>query len=175
MILSLIVAMDESGGIGHHGRLPWRLAADLKRFKRITMGHAIIMGRKTYESIGKALPGREMIVVSRNLAYQAEGCRVVNTFEAALEAVAASGEQEVFVIGGSEIFAEALPRADRIYLTLVHTQAPADVFFPEFDRSEWEIAISTWVRPDQDNQFPHTFMVMNKKDGVQPADQEKDK
>jgi len=163
MILSLIMAMDESGGIGYLGKLPWRLAADLKRFKHITMGHHIIMGRKTYESIGKTLPGREMIIITRNLGFRAEGCQVVHSLDEALHVAEEKGDPEVFVIGGGEIFTQALPRADRIYLTIVHTRVPADVFFPEYDPSRWEIIETEKMEADQDNQYAHTFMILNKK------------
>ena len=163
MILSLIVAMDESGGIGYLGKLPWRLAADLKRFKQITMGHHLIMGRKTYESIGKALPGRETIVITRNLDFKAEGCQVVHSLDEALHVAESKVDQEAFIIGGGEIFAQALPRADRIYLTIVHARVPADVFFPEYDPSKWEIIETQRVEADQDNQYAHIFLILNKK------------
>ncbi|HSF80881.1 MAG TPA: dihydrofolate reductase [Anaerolineales bacterium] len=163
MIISLIVAMDESGGIGYKSRLPWRLASDLKRFKQITMGHHIVMGRKTFESIGKALPGREMIIISRNKAYKANSCMVVHSLMEALNTAEHSGEQEVFIIGGGEVFQQALHRADRIYLTLVHTNVPADVFFPQYDPALWEITESRYYEADPENQYPHTFVVLHKK------------
>ena len=137
MMISLIVAMNEDGGIGKMGRLPWRLGADLKRFKRLTIGHHVVMGRKTYESIGSPLPGRTMVVITRNPDYHAEGCFVVGSIEEALALTSARGEDEAFIIGGGEIFAQALPLAQRLYLTQVRTHANCDVFFPSFDPAEW--------------------------------------
>ncbi len=166
MILSLIVAMDESGGIGYQGKLPWRLAADLKRFKHITMGHHVIMGRKTYESIGKALPGRDMLILSRDQTYQAEGCLVIQSLEEALQTAKKKGEKEVFIIGGGELFAEAINFADKIYLTLVHVTVPADVFFPKYSPSLWEIDELHKLESDQNNEYAHTFMVLSRKPGI---------
>ncbi len=113
----MIVAMDEAGGIGKGGGLAWHLSADLKNFKAVTMGHHLIVGRKTYELIGKALPGRTMIIVTHNRIFSAEGCLVTYTLEEALALAEQSGESEVFIGGGGEIFAQALPLAQRIYLT----------------------------------------------------------
>ncbi len=160
--------MDENRGIGRENRLPWRQSADLKRFKSLTMGHHIIMGRKTYESVGRPLPGRVMVVVTRNPAYKVEGCDpsscfVVHSLQEALDLAVARGESEAFVIGGGEIFAQAMEHADRMYLTRVHTTGPVDVYFPEFLEQEW-IPIETSQYPaDQNNQFEQSFTIFEKK------------
>lgn len=138
MIVSLLVAMDQEGGIGLNGGLPWHISSDLKRFKSLTTGHHVIMGRKTYETIAKPLPDRIMVVISRNPHYRAEGCLIVDSLDQALELAEENGEEEAFVIGGAEIFALALPRADKIYLTVVKAVTVVDTYFPDFDLSEWE-------------------------------------
>ena len=133
-MIIIIVAMDRNRAIGARGRVPWHLSADLKRFKKLTMGHPIVMGRKTYESIGKPLPGRTNIVITRQTGYDAPGCTVVHRLEDALDRV----EGDVFVIGGGEIYEQALPLAGKAYVTEVDTEAEdADAFFPELDKS-WE-------------------------------------
>lgn len=162
MIVSIIVAMDEHRGIGHHGRLPWRLASDLRRFKAITMGHHIIMGRKTYETIRRPLPGRTMILISRNPHYFAEGCFIVSSFEAALRLASERGETEAFVIGGGEIYTQALPLSSRIYMTIVHAQVPADVFFPQLDEREWKEINSEFFPAGERDSYPTTFRIMER-------------
>jgi dihydrofolate reductase len=131
----LIVAMARNRVIGRSGKLPWHLSADLKRFKALTMGHHIIMGRNTWESIGRPLPGRKSVVVTRNPAYLAPGAAVVGSLAAALHL--ASQDSEAFVIGGGELYREALPLADRIYLTELPADYPGDVFFPPLQTDEW--------------------------------------
>lgn len=163
MIVSLLVAMDEKGGIGIENRLPWRLSSDLRRFKRLTMGHCLIMGRKTHQSIGRPLPGRTNIVVSRNPNYQAEGCLVVASLEEALKLARDQGESEAFVIGGGEIFEQALPIADRIYLTRVHATVNATVFFPALDPEDWEIITTEAVASGPQDEYPTTFQVWQRK------------
>ena len=134
--VSIIVATDEQGGIGRNGALPWRLPEDLRRFKALTMGKPVIMGRKTFDSIGRPLPGRHNIVVSRQAGLNVDGCTVVDSFAAAL---AAAGEApEVCVIGGAEVYAPALPLADTLHLTRVHATVAADAFFPPLDAADWE-------------------------------------
>lgn len=160
MLISLIVAMDEKGGIGKDNRLPWHLSDDLKRFKTITMGHHIIMGRKTYESIGKPLPGRTNIVITRNPDYEAEGCIVVHSLEGALDIARGRGEDEAFITGGREIFAQALESANRIYLTRVHAEVPADVYFPDFDKGEWFEVDSHYHPADEVNDYPFTTKLL---------------
>ncbi len=136
--VSLIVAAATNNVIGLRGELPWHLPDDLKRFKRLTMGKPVVMGRLTHESIGRALPGRRNIVISRQPRYAAEGCEVVATPEAALEL--AHDADEIMVIGGGRIYAQLLPQADRIYLTRVLARPEGDAFFPELDPADWRIA-----------------------------------
>jgi dihydrofolate reductase len=132
---SLVVAMSRNRVIGRDNQLPWRLPADLAFFKRVTMGHPMIMGRRTYESIGRPLPGRRSIVLTTDRTYRAPGCTVVPSME---EAYRAAGDaEEVSIIGGSSIFEAALPQADVIYLTEVDADVEGDVHFPDFDRSQW--------------------------------------
>jgi dihydrofolate reductase len=138
-IVSILAAVARNGVIGRDNGLPWRLPEDLKRFKTLTLGHPVIMGRRTFDSIGRALPGRENIVVTRAREYDAPGCRVVHSLGAALSA--AAGADEAFVIGGAEIYALALPLARRLYMTEIDADVEGDTVFPEYDRGAWsEIA-----------------------------------
>jgi dihydrofolate reductase len=162
VIVSIIVAMDEAGGIGKSGGLAWHLSDDLKHFKALTMGHYLIEGRKTYESIGRALPGRTNIIVTRNRNFFAQGCVVAYTLEDALDLAERNGETEAFIGGGGEIFAQALPLVQRIYLTRVHTQADCDVFFPQVDWREWQEGERTYHQADEKNEHPYTFSVVKK-------------
>lgn len=134
--LAIVVAIARRGVIGANGALPWKISEDLKHFKFVTMNHAIIMGRKTYDSIGRALPGRRNIVVSRQLRLQIPGCEVEPTFEDAVRA-ARDNDEEPCVIGGASMYAAALPIATKIFLTEVDRDVEGDVFFPTFDRSAW--------------------------------------
>lgn len=134
-VISLVAAMAGNRVIGAGNRLPWHLPADLQRFKRLTMGAPVIMGRKTHESIGRALPGRRNIVVTRRPGASWDGCEVAGSLDAAL--AAARDAPEVFVIGGAELYAAVLPRADRLYLTLIDADYPGDTLFPEFDAADW--------------------------------------
>jgi len=137
--LTIIAALARNGVIGRANRMPWHLPEDLKRFKALTLGHPVVMGRKTFESIvaslGKPLPGRDNIVVTRSRDFAPTGCRVVHSFDEALAAAGAA--VEVFVIGGAEIYALALPVADRLQLTEVASATDGDTYFPDFDRSVW--------------------------------------
>jgi dihydrofolate reductase len=137
MLISIIVAMDENGGIGVDNRLPWHLPDDLKRFKRLTMGHHLVVGRKTYESIGKPLPGREIIVLTRNPDYEAPGCQIAHSLDEALRMAREHGEEEAFIGGGAQVYAQTLPRADRLYLTRIHATTESDVHFPPIDFQAW--------------------------------------
>ena len=137
MRVVIILAMAANRVIGAGGKLPWHVSEDLKRFKRLTMGHPIIMGRKTWESIGRPLPGRENIVVTRNDAYRPDGATVSPSLEAALDAARAAGARTAFVIGGAELFRAALPQADALELTLLHQDFEGDVRIPEFDMGAW--------------------------------------
>jgi len=162
LIVSIIVALDERGGIGTQNRLPWRLSADLQRFKALTMGHHLVVGRKTFESIGKPLPGRQMIVVTRNRAFQAEGCLVVQSLDEALTAARLAEESEAFIAGGAEIYRLALPVADRLYLTRVHAEVDADVFFPDLDPHQWSDRELGAHPADEKNQYPITFHLLER-------------
>lgn len=162
MIISLIVAMDEAGGIGLNGGLPWYLPADLKHFKSTTMSHHLIMGRKTYESIGRPLPGRTMIVLTRNQEYHPEGCLVAHSLDIALEIARSNEEDEVFIIGGGDVFSQAIGLADKIYLTMVHTTLSADVFFPKIIPSEWEETSLELHSPDERNPHPYSFTELSR-------------
>jgi dihydrofolate reductase len=167
--VSLIAAMDRTRGIGMGNRLPWRLSADLRRFRELTMGHHIIVGRRTFESIGRALPGRRIIIVTRNENYQGpddpENLSIVHSVEEAIDLARERGETEVFVCGGAEIYAQTLGLADRLYLTFVETEAGADTFFPEWDESEWEVRESAYHSADEKNQYPFLFKLLYRERG----------
>lgn len=163
MIISLIVAMDEKRGIGKAGKLPWRLSSDLKRFRELTMGHHMIVGRKTFESIGKPLPGRQMIVVTRNASFKPDGCLVAASVQAALVAAQERGETEVFVIGGAEIYTQTLDVADRVYVTQVHAEVDADTFFAEMKHDSWTETQSAFQLADEKNQYAFTFKLLERK------------
>lgn len=150
-MISIIVAIAQNGVIGGENSLLWHISEDLQRFKRITGGHTVVMGRKTYESIGRPLPNRTNVVITRQTDYKAEGCTIVNSLEAAIEM---SGE-EVFIIGGGEIYARAMPLADRFYLTRVCADYEGDVSFPEWNAAEWDLVDSE--RHERGEAFPHPF------------------
>jgi dihydrofolate reductase len=156
---SIIVAVSENGVMGRRGELPWRLSADLQRFKSLTMGHAVLMGRKTFESIGRPLPGRRMIVVTRQDDYRAEGVELVHSLKEGFRRAAEQGEIEVFVIGGAEIFREALPKVDQLYFTRVHATFEGDTFFPPLDLKMWRPVSSESQIADVKNQYATTFEV----------------
>lgn len=155
--VSLIAAVGSNGVIGNGCEIPWRLPADLQHFKRITMGHAVIMGRKTHAAIGKPLPGRRNIVITRQRSYAATGCEVAESLAQALDL---AGDGEAFVIGGGEVYRQALPFADRLYLTLVDLAPPGDVFFPAIDQSTWHELERTKGMVDEKNLHPHEFVVL---------------
>lgn len=138
MKIALIAALAENRVIGRQGDLPWRIPTDMKRFVRTTRGHHVIMGRKTYETINKPLKGRPTVVVTRQEDYQAPGCHVVHSLEAALELAREGGETEAMVAGGEGIYRAALPKADVMYLTWVHSDIDGDTYFPEWEPDEWE-------------------------------------
>jgi dihydrofolate reductase len=147
--LSLIAAMARNRVIGLHNRLPWRLPTDMKRFRELTTGHAIIMGRKTFDSLARPLPNRKNIVVTRDSDYRAEGATVVHNIE---DAIACAGaDPEIFVIGGEQIYRQTLPLASRLYLTLVDSDFEGDAWFPEFDMRDWREVTSEHYPPDANN------------------------
>jgi dihydrofolate reductase len=160
---ALVVAMSRNRVIGRDNALPWRLPADLAFFKRVTMGHPVIMGRRTYESIGKPLPGRLNIVVTHDRGYRAPGCTVVHSMAEAYRA--AGSADEVSIIGGSAIFEAALPEADVIYLTEVDAEVEGDVFFPPFDRSAWsETELERHAR-DERHAYPFRILRLERGKG----------
>lgn len=161
MGLSIIVAVAKNGVIGKTNALPWYLPAELTYFKQKTMGHPIIMGRKTHESIGRALPGRRNIVITKNADYQAsEGAEVVNALDEAIHKTKDS--EEVFIIGGAEIYKLALPKADKLYLTKVNADTEGDKIF-EFDEEEWKQTFSEKHQKDEKNKYDYEFTVWERK------------
>jgi dihydrofolate reductase len=162
MKISLIVAMASNRAIGLNNQMPWHLSTDLKRFKQITMGHPIIMGRKTFEAIGKPLPGRTNIIVSRKLSYQQAGCVVVDSIDAAI-IHGCRLDEEVFVIGGAMLYAEILPIADNLYVTLINQEFEGDTFFPSYNPSEWSEVDREDVTDDSTVGFSYSFTKWQKK------------
>ena len=167
MRLSLIVAAAENGIIGRHNALPWRLIGDLKRFKEITMGKPIIMGRKTFDSIGRPLPGRTNIVLSRDPEFRVEEIEVVSDFPSARTAAAKAanraGETEIMVIGGAGIYELAFPHADRIYLTEVHAEIAGDAVFPAYDRTGWIEKSREFQKARSEESADYSFVILDRK------------
>ncbi|MGE5455213.1 MAG: dihydrofolate reductase [Methylocystaceae bacterium] len=160
-IISLLVAIDENRLIGSNGTLPWRLPADVKYFKDITMGHPIVMGRRTWESLPKRpLPGRENIVLSSNLEYEAPGAKIINHPEELEEMFS---QEEVFVIGGGMVFKHFLPMADRLYITEIDHQFTGDTYFPVFEVNDWEITSAREGEVTPDNPYPHRYLIYERK------------
>ena len=163
MTVSLIVAVSSNGVIGRDGGLPWHLPADLKHFKRTTMGHHLIVGRRTWEEVGKPLPGRTMVVVTRSQRFAPEGAKVVRSVEQALEI--AAEDDEPFIGGGSQIYRIALARdlVHRIYLTRIHAEVEGDTFFPEFDLDDWELVSEEHHEADEKDEFDFSFLVYERR------------
>lgn len=161
MRISIIAAMAANRTIGLENRLPWHLPDDLKRFKTLTMNHHIVMGRKTYDSIGKPLPGRSTIIVTRNMDYAVPGCVAVNSLDAAL--TVSFSDEEVFFVGGADLYRQALPIANRIYLTEIHRVFDGDAFFPEFDMSQWSETSREQHRTDGGNGFEYHYVIYDRK------------
>jgi dihydrofolate reductase len=160
MIATIVVAIAENNAIGKNNQLLWYLPADLKHFKNITTGHTVIMGRKTYDSVGKPLPNRRNIIVTRQ-DIKIEGCEVVKSIEDAL--VLCSADEEVFIVGGAEIYRQSMHLTDRIYLTIVHQSFDADTFFPEIDHSEWKETAREDHQPDEKNKLPYSFITLERR------------
>ena len=160
MKISLIVAMASNRAIGLNNEMPWHLSADLKKFKQITMGAPILMGRKTYESIGRPLPGRTNIIISRNMAYKQAGCVVYNTIEAAIDAC--QHYDEIFVIGGATFYEAMLPVADRLYLTEINKAFDADTFFPIINKDEWREVAREDITDDPTVDFSYSFITLER-------------
>ena len=159
--ISLIVAMAKNRVIGADNKIPWHLPNELKLFKRLTMGHHIVMGRKTYESINRLLPGRTTVVVTRQRGYVVPGAIVAHSVADAIEAC--EGDDEVFVIGGADIFRETLPIADRLYLTVVDAEPQGDVLMPDFDASAWRETSAESFVPDEKHAYGYQFTVYDRR------------
>lgn len=160
--IALVVAMAENRVIGRGNALPWKISEDLRFFKKITMGKPILMGRKTFQSIGKALPGRTNIVISRDPDFAAEGIKTAPDLETAIKLAKLESPEEIMIIGGAEIYALALPLADRIYLTEVHAKIDGDAWFPAYDRAEW----SETARTDFDSEPAFSFVTLDRIQGA---------
>ncbi|WP_339143843.1 MULTISPECIES: type 3 dihydrofolate reductase [Pseudoalteromonas] len=162
MVISMIAAMANNRVIGKDNDMPWHLPADLQHFKKVTLGKPVIMGRKTFESIGRPLPGRRNIVISRNLDYTKEGIEVVTSPEAALSAVEDS--DEIMIIGGGHIYDIFLPYAQRLYLTFIDLEVDGDTQFPDYEQvAEWEVLETECNEPDERNNHSYKFVTLNKK------------
>lgn len=161
MKVSLIVAVGRRNEIGKDGQMPWHLPADLRHFKRNTLGKSVLMGRKTLEAIGRALPERRNLVLTRDAGFRAEGCETVTSLDAALELV--SGEPELMVIGGGEVYRLAWARTDRIYLTRIQADVEgADTFFPEIQDGRWREVSREDRRADEKNPFDYSFLMLER-------------
>jgi dihydrofolate reductase len=163
MKLSIIAALSSNNVIGRNNEIPWRQSTDLKRLKALTMGHHLIMGRKTFESVGRALPGRTTVVITRRTDYAPENVIVVNTLEDAIQVAREARDDEAFIAGGAEIYEQAMHRADRMYLTRVHAEIEGDTFFPEFDDvSEWHLTDAEHCEADEKNEYPYSFLTYDR-------------
>jgi len=153
MKISLIAAIAENGVIGMNNKLIWRLSDDLKHFKKLTYGHFVVMGRKTYESIGRPLPGRTNIILSKNKSFNVEGCVVFKSVNEAIDYSIHKKQEEVFIIGGAQIYSETLNLADRLYLTKVHANPKGDAYFPTIDFSDWKEISNMKIQKNDKNDF----------------------
>ena len=161
MIVSMICAMAENRGIGYKNTLPWKLSNDLQHFKALTIGKPIIMGRKTFDSIGKPLPGRKNIILSRNKDLKVEGCEVFQSFDDIKNAC--KDEEEICIIGGDQIYQLLFDYADTLHLTQIHAEIVADAFFPDFDQSQWEQISCEKHSADRRNDYDYSFTTLKKK------------
>jgi len=155
--------MDERGVIGKKNKLPWHLSSDLKRFSQLTMGHCIVMGRKTFETIGKQLPGRRTLIITHQTDYSRERCVIVNSLPDAIKYGELQQEQELFIIGGGEIYNQALSLADRLYITTVHTKVNGDTIFPKISPDEWEIITTENISQNNADDYASTFQILQRK------------
>ncbi|MDQ7075922.1 MAG: type 3 dihydrofolate reductase [Gammaproteobacteria bacterium] len=160
MKLSIIAAMDRNRLIGNNNQLPWHLPADLQFFKKTTLGKPIIMGRKTFDSIGRPLPGRRNIIISRNLDYQANGCDVVHSIEAALELVHEC--EEAMLIGGATLYRHILPLTQKLYLTQIDAELNGDSWFPEYEAEQWRETSREAHQADEKNRFNYAFVILER-------------
>ncbi len=161
MRLSIVVAMDSNRLIGKDNGLPWHLPADLAFFKKLTTGNTILMGRKTFDSIGRPLPNRRNIIITRNAEIEITGCEVVNSIEEALSL--AQGETEVMVIGGAKLYQQILPIADRLYITQIEGEFDGDIYFPSYNEAEWSQISLDSREPDEDNQHKCHFITLDRR------------
>ncbi|MEL6864612.1 MAG: dihydrofolate reductase [Bacteroidota bacterium] len=162
MIISAIVAIAKNRVIGRDNDIPWYLPADLKYFKKTTLNHHILMGRKCYDSIGRPLPKRTNVILTRNPFFIVSNCLVVNSLEKGIELARSNGEEELFIIGGAQIYEISMPYWDRLYLTDVDLETPGDVLFPEMDWSKWKELSSEPHQPDEKNEHPYTFRILER-------------
>ena len=163
MTISFLLAASENNVIGKDNKLPWHLPNDLKFFKNTTWGMPVIMGRKTFESFGKPLSGRRNIVITRNHGWNAEGVEIAASIGEAVELAKQSDVNEIFVIGGGEIFKTYFPEANRIYITRIHHSFTGDAFFPEIDENEWQLVKEVNCAADEKNPYPHSFQTWERK------------
>lgn len=163
MIISLIVAVAKNNVIGKDNKLMWHLPADLKHFKEITMGHHIIMGRKTFEAIGKALPGRTSIIITRQKGYVATDCLAVKSLEEAIKVAKMNNDDEAFIIGGGEIYKLAMNIADKIYLTVIRGSFEGDTFFPVINKKKWEEIARKEFSADERNKYNYAFVELDRR------------
>lgn len=161
MKISIIAALARNRVIGKDGTMPWHLPAELAHFKQLTMGKPIVMGRKTFDSIGRILPGRLNIVITRDRAYRVEGAVLVHTIEDAL--AAAKGAEEIMIIGGEHLYRQLLNQVSRLYLTMIEADIEGDTFFPELDESEWELKEKVCRLADEKNDYAMSFLVLERK------------
>lgn len=161
-MITIIAAIGNNNELGKDNDLIWHLPADLKRFKKVTTGHTIVMGRNTFESIGKPLPNRRSVIITRNKDYQQEGCVVVHSLEEAIELI--KGEEKAFIIGGAQIYKEAMQKQliDQLDVTKVHEDFEADVYFPEIKDSEWTLFSNETHTPDEKNKYTYSFLQYRK-------------
>lgn len=160
MIISLIAAVAENGVIGKNNQLPWKLSSDLKRFKYYTKGKAVVMGRKTFESIGQVLPDRINIILTSDKSFKPEKALVFSNLSDAINFAADNGLEELFIIGGSNLYQQTIDLADRIYLTKVHASVEGDAYFPDIDMNDWDTVDKEFVGKDEKNQYDSTFYLL---------------
>lgn len=159
-MLSLIVAIAQNNIIGKDNKLVWHLPADMRFFRNTTMGHTLIMGRKTFESFGKPLPGRKSIVITRQKDWQYEGVTVVHSLQDAIGTV--PGDEEVFIIGGAEVYRQAMPYCQKMYITIIHFDFEGDTYFPPVDYSQWKLMSDVMHLPDEKNLYSYSFRVFER-------------
>lgn len=160
MKISIIVAMASNRVIGFNNQMPWHLSADLKKFKQITMGSPIIMGRKTYESIGRPLPGRQNVVISRSASYHPNGCQVFNSLDSAIQAF--SSYEDIFVIGGATLYQALLPKASYLYITQINKHFDGDTYFPDIDAERWRTVSREDIDNDDSVDFTYSFIKLER-------------